>query len=181
MQVMLKNVRLAFPNLFEARGVGDSDPRYSATLIFAVDSPAHKQMVEAIEKVAKDKWGAKAEVSMKTVRAKNKVCLHDGAEKARYDGFDGMMYVSASNKDRPTVIDRQRAPLQPGDGLPYAGCVVNAQIDVWAQENQYGLGINALLMGIQFVKDGDRFGGGGVASADAFDILEDDEDASDLV
>ncbi len=179
MKVMLKNVRLAFPNLFEARGVGDSEPRFSATFIFPVDGEAHKAMTAAIEQVAKEKWGAKTEASMKTVRAKNKLCLHDGAEKARYDGFDGMMYVSASNKDRPLVVDRKRAPLQPGDGLPYAGCHVNAQIDIWAQENQYGLGINAGLLGVQFAKEGDRFGGGGVASADAFDEIE--EDDSDLV
>ena len=48
-------------------------------------------------------------------------------------------------------------------------------IDVWAQNNQYGKRINAQLDGVQFVRDGEPFGEGGI-SVDAFDAFGDDDD-----
>jgi anthranilate phosphoribosyltransferase len=47
-------------------------------------------------------------------------------------------------------------------------------------DNKYGKRICASLLGLQFVKHGEQFSGGGVASADAFEAL-DDEDLDDLV
>jgi hypothetical protein len=83
------------------------------------------------------------------------------------------MYVSAASKTRPLVLDSNKTPLTDEDGKPYGGCYVNASIEIWAQDNQFGKRINAQLRGIQFVKDGDAFGGGGSpASADEFEELE---------
>jgi hypothetical protein len=70
------------------------------------------------------------------------------------------------------VVDRDRTPLTASDGKPYAGCFVNAVVELWAQDNQYGKRINASLGGVQFAADGDAFGGGGVRTeADDFDDL----------
>ncbi|EAS6352231.1 DUF2815 family protein, partial [Salmonella enterica] len=112
MKVKLNNVRLAFPALFEAKTVnGEGDPRFSAVFILHPDHPGVKALDEAIEAVAKAKWGDKAELTLKTLRAKLNVCLHNGDEKPEYDGFPGNMFVSAANKARPTVIDRDRTAL----------------------------------------------------------------------
>jgi hypothetical protein len=58
------------------------------------------------------------------------LCLHDGDEKAEYEGFPGNFFLNAANKARPAVIDRDRSPLIQADGRPYAGCYVNAVIDI---------------------------------------------------
>jgi hypothetical protein len=71
------------------------------------------------------------------------------------------------------VIDRDKTPLTSADGRPYAGCFVNASVELWAQDNNFGKRINASLRGVQFFKDGDAFSGGGAASDDEFDSVED--------
>ena len=60
------------------------------------------------------------------------------------------------------------------DGRPYAGCIVNGQVDVWAQDNpEFGRRINAELTGVQFVRDGEAFSGGAPAKPDDFDDVAD--------
>lgn len=179
MKIKLQNVRLAFPQLFEAKTVnGEGEPAFSASFLFAPNHPAVKQIEAAIEKVGTAKWGAKWPQVKKEITAKDRTALHDGDTKAEYSGFPGNMYVSARNKVRPTVIDQDRSPLVAADGRPYGGCYVNAIVELWAQDNNYGKRINASLSGVQFYKDGDAFAGGGVAAADDFDDLSVDEDDS---
>ena len=40
---------------------------------------------------------------------------------------------------------------------------MNAIVELWAQDNNYGKRINASLAGVQFAKDGEAFAGGTVA------------------
>jgi hypothetical protein len=55
-------------------------------------------------------------------------------------------------------------------------------VEIWAQDNNYGKRINASLKGVQFVRDGDAFAGGGAASPDEFeDLSADASAAADLV
>lgn len=180
MEVHLKNVRLAFPALFEAKAVAGSDSaKYSAAFLFEKGSVTYKNLTAAELAVAKEKWGAKAESVLKTIVASAKQLVKDGDSKAEYAGYEGLFFVNSSNSARPTVVDGQRAPLTAADGKPYGGCYVNAIVDVWAQDNQYGKRINASLKGVQFLKDGDPFGAGGVASADQFDEVDDGANADD--
>jgi hypothetical protein len=180
MQVILKNVRLAFPAIFEAKTIAGSDAaKFSAAFLFDKNSQAYKDVLAAQTQVAKEKWAAKVETVMKALNTTpDKLVLKNGDSKAEYEGYEGNFFVNSSNAQRPTVIDRDRSPLTEADGKPYAGCYVNAIIDVWAQDNQYGKRINASLKGIQFVKDGDAFAGGGVAAADDFEDMGDGADAN---
>ncbi|WP_155814796.1 ssDNA-binding protein, partial [Serratia symbiotica] len=116
-----------------------------------------------------------------TLRSTLKICLHDGDEKAEYEGYPGNKFFSASNKARPRIVDRDNTILVQADGRPYAGCYVNAVIDIWAQDNKFGKRINASLGGVQFYQDGDAFAGGGIASEDDFGSLEDGADAGEFV
>ena len=182
MKLMLNDVRLAFPALFDAKTVGgEGEPAFSATFLFPANGEVHKAVEKAIEAVAKEKWGAKAPDILKALRASGKTCLKDGDEKANYDGFDGMFFISARNTSRPLVLDRDKSELGKASGKPYAGCQVNGSVEIWAQDNGYGKRINASLRGVQFVKDGDAFGGGAPASADEFDSVSEGADADSLV
>jgi hypothetical protein len=178
MKVKLNNVRLAFPKIWHAEQVnGEGEPAFSAAFLFDPKHPCTKELDAAIEQVAKDKWGAKATEVLKQMRAQDRTCKHDGDLKAELDGYPGNFFVNARNKVRPGVFDRDRSPLAEEDGRIYAGCYVNASIDLWAQDNKFGKRINASLGGVQFVKDGEAFAGGGSAGSDEFDDLasEDDE------
>jgi hypothetical protein len=180
MKVKLENVRLAFPVLFEAKSVnGEGEPAFSANFLFSHTHPAAQTLRDAIETVGKDKFGQKWASVQKEILAKDRQCLHDGDTKSDYAGYAGNFYVSSRNKARPTIIDRDKSPLSIADGRPYAGCYVNAIVEVWAQDNSYGKRINASLRGVQFVSDGEAFAGGGSASEDEFDALN--ESAEGLV
>ncbi|MCO6551524.1 MAG: DUF2815 family protein [Gilliamella sp.] len=177
MKVKLQNVRLAFPKLFKAEQVnGEGDPQFSATFILPKNHPNVKDIENAILQVAKEKWADKADAILKKVKAELKTCLKDGDLKADLEGFAGNYFLSASNKTRPYVINRDKTQLNPDDGVMYAGCYVYAVIDIWAMDNKFGKRICASLSGVQFYKDGDAFTGGGIASDDDFDDLSVDNE-----
>ncbi len=87
-----------------------------------------------------------------------------------------MHSLNASNKARPLVLDRDKTPLTAADGKPYSGSYMNVSLEIWAQDNNFGKRINATLKGVQFVGDGDSFGGGAPASPDDFEDLAVGED-----
>lgn len=176
MKVKLKNVRLAFPNLFEPRAASDTaKPKFSATFIFPAEHPATSAIKDAMVGVAKTKWGPKAGDVYKSLKAADKLALHDGVAKSDYAGFEGNLYINASNAARVRVLEydgTNYVDLTFADGRPYAGCYVNGVIEMWAQDHpKYGKRINASLMGVQFVGDGERLAGGAIASEEDFEPL----------
>jgi hypothetical protein len=174
MEILLRNVRLLYgAALFTPqRGPeGTGEPKFQATLGFPPDHPAVAEIKAAMQKVAIEKWKGDAGVIFSEIKAAGKTCLNDGAKKASKEGFAGNLYVAASNKQKPLIIDANKSPLTIADGKPYSGCQVNARIQIWAQDNKWGKRVNASLMGVQFVKDGPRLSGGGVASADDFEAI----------
>ena len=182
MKLKLENVRLAFPVLFEAKTVnGEGKPAFSASFLIDPADAQVKEINKAIDQIAREKWGAKADAILKQMRAQDKVCLHDGDLKSSYDGFPGNLYISARSVTRPLVIDADKSILAEQDGKPYAGCFVNCSVELWAQDNNYGKRINASLRGVQFRRDGDAFAGGGAASEDEFDDISQGAEADSLV
>ena len=185
MKVVLKNLRLAFPALHEASSVDDGDERFGGKFIMEPKSPNVKIIKEAIKAVAFEKWEKKAETIRAQLEKKDKLCFktepYAKKDGTVYDGFEGMYYVNASNEARPTLKDRDgKTPLVSADGKPYGGCYVNAVLDVWAQDNKFGQRINATLLGVQFVRDGDHFAGGATISDDDFEDLGVDEDTDEV-
>lgn len=175
MKVKLSNVRLSFPDLFQAAQFQGTGPfNYRAALLVKPGSAEDKAINAAINEVAKAKWNAKAPAILKSAAGNSqKFCYTDGDAK-EYDGYAGMMALSttrAMDKGRPLIIDQNKSPLTEKDGKPYAGCYVNASVEFWAQDNQYGKTVRCTLLGLQFYKDGDAFGGGSAPSEDDFEDL----------
>jgi len=165
--VKLENVRLSFPHLFTAHAMEEGqEAKFSAT--FLMDAEKHASIIAKVEKLidrlALDYW--KKKINFKS-------CLRDGNDKPDIEGYgDGVMFISASRKTRPAVVDRQVNPVTEEDGVVYAGCYVNATIRLWVQDNKFGKRVNAELRAVQFVKDGESFGAAPVNAEDEFDALE---------
>jgi hypothetical protein len=173
MQIRLNNARLAFPTLWEPEQVqGQGKAAYSAQLLIARDDPQVKTLEALITSVAQATWGVKAADVLKQLKAKDSICVHSGDLKADYVGYAGNLYISARSEARPLIIDGARRILSASDGKPYAGCYVNAVLDIWAQDNKFGRRVNAGLKGLQFAADGDAFSGSAPAKVDDFDALE---------
>ena len=171
-KITLQNVRLSFPSLFRKAVFGGDETKFEAT--FLLDKKTHAEVIKkidaGIEAISADKHKGKA-------LAADKVCLKDG-DTIEYDGYAGNMSIKASSTKRPMVIGKDKTPLTEDDGKPYAGCYVNAVVELWGQKNQFGERVNANLLAVQFAKDGDPFGDGVTASIDDFDNIE--TESSDL-
>lgn len=170
MIIQLKNVRLAFPDIWTPVAFEEGqEKKYGATFLIQKNDAQIKAIQKAINEVAVAQWKEKAKTVLGSLTGNaNKICFVDGETKA-YDGFSECMALSAKNKRRPLIVDRNKEPLIEDDGKPYSGCYVNASLEIWAQENKWGKGIRATLRGIQFLRDGDQFGGGSVANQDEFE------------
>lgn len=182
-KLTVTNARLSFPRLFEPRAFESGQTeRYEATFLLDPSDKVHKKQIEAIEAAGqaliKEKW-PKKQPTMKGF------CYgyadEDGVE---FDGYEGMFYIRTNKKapdGRPLVVDRSNSPVTAEDGVFYAGCYVNGTLSLWLQDNQYGKRINANLRGVQFVKDGEAFGGGErVDPDDEFEAME-EADESDYL
>lgn len=171
--LMLTNVRAAFPNYWVATKMKEKDKAaFSGSFLMPPDHPVVAEVRAAITAVAIAKWGEQATDILKALIAGDKVCLHNGDLKAQFDGFAGNLYVSARGYTRPLIIGQDKALLAEEDGKPYSGCYVNAQVALWAQANSWGKRVNAQLRGVQFLRDGESFGGGAVAEPDEFETVE---------
>lgn len=137
MKVKLKEVRLSFPDLFTAveYQVGDGKPRFNATFLLEPGSENDKAVRAAIQAVAEEAYLKKAPALLKQWEGNSqKFCYLDGNTK-EYDGYADMMYLSAHTKTKPLVIDRNpQVKLTAQDGKPYAGCYVNASVEIYAQK-----------------------------------------------
>lgn len=142
---------------------------------------------DVVEEVALDAMKTKDKATAWLASLENsKKCYRNGDLRVTkggdpYEGYEGIWYVAAKNKARPLILDSNKQPLTQADGKPYSGCYANVVIDVYAITDPKRKGVHAAMKGVQFVKDGDAFGGSAPASADEFDELSEGAQASDLV
>lgn len=174
-KIKLKNVRLSFPALFEPKAFQGGKPKFSA--VFLLDKKTHALKIEeikqAMDAVAKEKWPKKLPSGLK-------LGLREGSEKEDMDGYgDGVMFFSASSQKKIPVVDCDLSPLGAGDSKPYAGCYVNATVNVWAQDNEFGKRVNFGLVAVQFSKNGEPFGAGAANPEEEFDKIEETADEDD--
>lgn len=179
--IKLLNVRLSFNNLFEAQGFdGNDDLAFNAKFIIEKGSLADKAIRTALKETADEAFGGKgSEVIKKVAGDKSQFCYQPY-------GDDGELMVLATKRKlkagRPLVIDADRSPLAEVDGKPYAGCYVNALVRPWAMASKGKSWIRCGLEGVQFVKDGESFGGVRTSANDFDDVsAEMAEDVSDLL
>ena len=175
--IKLPEARLSFPALWSAESFrgDDSAKRYRASFLLDPSNKAHDNAIKQIKASAnaliKAEWGKKV--------PKLAVCFgladEDGYE---YDGYEGMFYIKTSSTTRPGVVDRDKSYITEEDGTVYAGCYVNATVELWTRKRQDNRGISAQLRAIQFVKAGEAFGAGRVDAEEEFDAMETVEDES---
>ena len=192
-KIIIKNVRISYPHLFDKQKAKDGEPSYNAAFILPKNHPQLFAIREKINTVAqivyKDKW----ETILKGLKANGKGGLQDGDSKPESAGYEGNLFFNANNKsERPDVRDRNKNVLTKEDGkLLDGGDYVNVSVEFWAMNHkEHGKRINCKLLGVQFDHEGPKFGSGATAEEDDFDDLGDigddnyesaeDEDLDDL-
>lgn len=171
--ILIKNVRLSYPHLFEKfvmEGDDEAKGRYSAK--FLLDKETHAEEIKAIRQhlVALQKEWFEGKIGGE------KLFLKDGDDSGKEEQ-EGSWVISASDtKRRPQVLDKDKSPIVEEDDIVYGGCYVHALIRPWKQQHpKYGKRVNANLIGVQFHKDGERFG---EEPVDASNYFDDEDDGS---
>lgn len=193
MKLKVKNARASYPALFVAEPYDESKPTENRT--FKIDLQISKSDTEMLKEInnaiiagMKEEFGDKAPAMMKKFKADEKnYPLKDGDETLNKSGepiAPGCFVLRAKRKENdgaPGVFDNKAgadgkpAKLTSESGRIYGGCYVNASVDIWIQNNKYQ-GVRCALLGVQFAKDGEAFGGSRPASADEFDALATEAD-----
>jgi hypothetical protein len=172
-ELLLKNVRLSYANIWKPRASDDSDKeKYSASLLIPKKDKAQiKAVLAAIEEAkeaGKKKWGGKIPKILKSA-------LHDGDEEREDEAYEGMMYVSAKSDTQPGIVDRNVNDILDQSEV-YSGCFCNVHVNFYAYAHpKGGNGIACGLNHIQKVKDGEPLSGSGRAQ-DVFESVDDVDD-----
>jgi hypothetical protein len=182
--IIVTNARLSFPHLVEAKSTNNGVPRFQASFLMDPKDPEQKEQIkkikETVEQIAMENFGKKV--------PSDKCCLRKGDDEEgnpRYDGYGGMWAVSAARaqkQGRPALVDRRRNPLSDKDAatMLYAGCRVNAKINIYANNHEGVKRINATIEVVQFVCDDEPFGAGPASVDDMPELTDDLDDADGL-
>lgn len=158
-------VRFSYVNVFTPReGLDGGDPKYSVVLLIRKNDKTtldriNKAIAAATEDGKTRLWGGKLPKGLKNP-------LHDGDLEKEGEEYENMMYLSASNKRKPGVVDADLMEIIDKDEF-YSGCWGRAQIRFFPY-NTKSNGIGCSLENLQKVKDGERFGTPVQSAADAF-------------
>lgn len=182
-KIVLRNVRLSYEHIFTPTSFDDSqEAKYSATFIIPKDHPDLAAVRRAMHEAGAEKYPSA--FNGKISWPKGYTCSLKDADTAtdsmgevlaeKNPAYQGCYVLEANSTRRPVAVDRQKAAVHEEDGVIYSGCYVNASLAAAAYE--YGKvkkGVKAYLNGVQFVKDGERFG---ADATDDFDVLDEDDD-----
>lgn len=179
-RIMVRNSRCQFPKLFQAEEyMGKKN--FSIGLLIPADSDNLKAIEAAANQAAESAFPGKGAAMVKKFRGSRTTWPIKELE-------DGSFIITPKRREdqgAPTVLDQKKQNIPADAGKPYAGCYVNASVDIFCYTKNGG-GVTAYLNGVQFAKDGAPLGAGATAASckDEFDELDTPEapaDGSDLM
>lgn len=179
--VLIPNVRLSYPNLFEPgsftdENSGKTKESYGVTAIIErEDQRLIDQLQDAISHAIYDKWGDKAPRKLK-----RPLKFGTDEDSDEYQGYYRLV-TSASVKYPPALVDRRKNPLTENRGELYAGSYAHISVEFYAWEHtlQNGgkiYGVSCNLKAVMEYKDGEPFGGKQADAQEEFKNIEIEED-----
>lgn len=159
--VILREVRLGFPNLFTAVGnpnYPDQKPAYNAQFEIVKDSDNEKKLNTAITKVLKETYAEKAGKKLNEYKVnKMKYPIKDGDDMEK-EWSVGKVYLTARRTKTlgsPKVINQVKEDITDEDLVPN-GSIVNVKVNIACQTGPND-GVRCQLLVVQFVKKGEGF------------------------
>lgn len=166
-RVTTPTFRASFPSLFTPQSFEGGAAKYGITMLFDKGTDLSKLKKIAQEAVEK-KW---PDVSRRPKNLKNP--FRDGdTEKAGIAGYEGKIFVKATSKTAPRVVDKKIQPLEETEF--YAGCYAIASVTAYAYDFQGNRGVAFGLVNVQKVKDGEPFSSSFAKPEDDFSEIADD-------
>lgn len=174
-KAMTPEFRVSFPAVFKPKAFKDQDPKYSVVMLFD-----KKTDISALKKAAAnamlEKW-PEAKDPEKRKKLKLKMPFRDGDEKEDTQGYKGCIFVSASSKTRPGLVNGKREPIIDEEEF-YPGCYARATLIAFAYDTAGNRGVSFSLQNVQKIRDGESLSGRKRAE-DEFDEISDGSDDED--
>lgn len=179
--LLLKNVILSFSHIFAPHKSSPvAKEKYSASFIVNPNTADGKKAIKMIEDEIKEVEKAVFGRSPVTIADPKRRCWMNGDEIINQKtgevvtGYAGMMVLKTSRALKngpPQIVDRNPAVrLVATDNRPLSGDVVNAMVQIYGipvtDKERGGIGLFATVEVVQFVSQGERFGGGPVIDAE---------------
>jgi hypothetical protein len=163
--------RFSYANIWEAKSINGSDPKYSISLIIPKsDKKTVAAVQKAIEEAKKEgisKFGGKIPTNLKTP-------LRDGdIDRPDDPSYENSYFINANSKDAPQIVDAKVQPILDRSEV-YSGCYGKVSVTFYAFSINGNRGIAAGLNNIQKLGDGEPLGGRSRAEDD-FEVEEDDD------
>lgn len=165
--------RVSFPNVFEAKSFKEQPAKYSVVMLFdkATDLKALKK---AAFNAMIEKFGSKEKFPKKF-----RMPFRDGDdEKSDQIGYKNTIFVSASSKNRPGVVNGRNERLNAEDDAFYAGCYARAELIAFWYDQAGNKGVGFSLQNVQKTREGERFTNK-KAPEKVFDQVEDSSDSEE--
>ncbi len=166
--------RVSFPAVFEPKSFKGQPAKYSLVLIWPEDTDlkelkraAHNA---AVEKHGKDKtkWPKKFKMPFRS----------GDEEREGQPEYAGSIFITASSKERPQVVDAKLQPITKEDQSFYAGCYARASLIAFCYDQMGNQGVSFALQNVQKLKDGEKLSGRRNA-VDEFEEFEDEDGGDD--
>lgn len=184
----LSNARLSFPKIFEKTKTSEEGQlKYSLSCLLDPNTAAGAENIKRVKamqmRLAKTQWKDNAEKILKATEWDRRL-LRPGekatnAEGDVYAGYDGMVYVTASNTREIKVLNRDKSPAGKNDQEKfYGGCYADVVLSCYTitDRKKGGNGIFATIEIVRWRGDGEPFGAAPLEENDYLDDLEDDEE-----
>lgn len=150
--------RVSFPNVFTPSAFPGQTPKYGITMLFpkTADLKALKALAkQAVEK----KWPDPVKRAKIMANPNFKNPFRDGdLEKPDTAGYEGMIFIRATSKIKPGVVDRNVQPIV-GEEEFYAGCYARATVTAYGFDTAGNTGVAFGLQNVQKLRDGEHFSG----------------------
>ena len=185
-------VRVSYTNaVFTPRAITPgADPKYSIVLLFDKSNKEQMACLKALHAAAQaahdEKWPDKTKAPRIPIIGHDKSCIKDADKNADGQGvplaeknpeYAGHYIIRAGSKSRPVVVDQNRQELLDKEAV-YGGCWCKVNINPYAYSGTENKGVTFGLNGVQFWKDGERFGSGRPRVEDMFEAAGSDDPAN---
>ena len=163
-KVITGKVRFSYAHVFEPSAAQEGqEKKYSVSILIDKEDKSTLKKIEAAVEAAKQegktKFGGKVPGNLK-------LPLRDGdLEREDDPNYEGMMFVNATSKNKPGIVDENLEPLMDKEEF-YSGCYGRASVNFYPFNVSGNKGIACGLNNLQKTFEGDRLSGGPSAEDD---------------
>ena len=179
-KVIVGPLRLSFVNVAQPRALEGSTPKYSVCMMIPKTDQVTQEKVKGAIRAAVTQGVQAGKFKAEAAKLANfKKSLRDGDTEMSYEEFKGHMFINASTKQRPGVVNQYAQPMDPEQ--IYSGCYCRVAVNFYPYNVSGNKGVACGLNNIQFVRDGEPLGGAASAESDFAEYAEKAPAAADFV